>query len=224
MKLSTILNVAAGYLQTDSSAFLVNGEHLGLVALNQARNLALMKHNFEFTRKQAEITVGTSGADLSNMVLFGTATPVAAQTIQEVCLVGDDGVLLPIEWTLAGESFERLRGAVPNTVSRVVFGADRVSVYPAQTEPVRLYLEIFELPSEWAEADLNTEPAIWSRQGQPYLLWQTVIQLNYLRREFVFRQEGNLQPPEKLVEEAFETFRQWDIQRYEQFRRHYGEQ
>jgi hypothetical protein len=61
---------------------------------------------------------------------------------------------------------------------------------------------------------------IWLKHGAQYLLWAGVTQVNHLCKEFVFRQEGNLPPPEKLAEVSLENFRQWDAFKYEQDRRH----
>lgn len=66
----------------------------------------------------------------------------------------------------------------------------------------------------------NDVTDIWLRHGAQYLLWAAVIQINHLCKEFVFRQEGNLPPPEKLAEAALENFRQWDSFKYEENRRH----
>jgi hypothetical protein len=66
----------------------------------------------------------------------------------------------------------------------------------------------------------NSVTDIWLRQGAQYLLWAAIVQINHLCKEFVFRQEGNLPPPEKLAEAALENFRQWDSFRYEENRRH----
>jgi hypothetical protein len=59
---------------------------------------------------------------------------------------------------------------------------------------------------------------IWTKHASQYLQWGTIVQLNHLYKEFVFRQEGNLPPPEKLRDEGLEAFKQWDAFRYEQFR------
>jgi hypothetical protein len=66
----------------------------------------------------------------------------------------------------------------------------------------------------------NSVTDIWLRHGAQYLMWAAIVQINHLCKEFVFRQEGNLPPPEKLAEVALETFRQWDAFKYEQDRRH----
>jgi hypothetical protein len=66
----------------------------------------------------------------------------------------------------------------------------------------------------------NDVTDIWLKKGAQYLLWAAIVQINHLCKEFVFRQEGNLPPPEKLAEAALENFRQWDSFKYEQDRRH----
>jgi hypothetical protein len=66
----------------------------------------------------------------------------------------------------------------------------------------------------------NDVTDVWLRNGAQYLLWAGIVQINHLCKEFVFRQEGNLPPPEKLAEAALENFRQWDSFKYEENRRH----
>jgi hypothetical protein len=61
---------------------------------------------------------------------------------------------------------------------------------------------------------------VWLTKGAQYLLWGGLVEVNHMAKEFVFRQEGNLPPPEKLRDDALETFRSWDSFRYEQDRRH----
>jgi hypothetical protein len=75
----------------------------------------------------------------------------------------------------------------------------------------------------WGTAVMSAGDAtsgVWLSKGATYLLWGSIVEVNHLAKEFVFRQEGNLPPPEKLRDDALETFRQWDSFRYEQFRRH----
>ena len=45
---------------------------------------------------------------------------------------------------------------------------------------------------------------IWLTKGAQYLMWAGIVEINHLAKEFVFRQEGNLPPPEKLAETALE--------------------
>lgn len=61
---------------------------------------------------------------------------------------------------------------------------------------------------------------VWLSKGSQYLLWAGLVEVNHMAKEFVFRQEGNLPPPEKLRDDALETFKLWDSFKYEQDRRH----
>jgi hypothetical protein len=66
----------------------------------------------------------------------------------------------------------------------------------------------------------NDTSDIWLTKGNQYLLWGGIVEVNHLCKEFVFRQEGNLPPPEKLRDDALDNFRLWDTFKYEQDRRH----
>lgn len=66
----------------------------------------------------------------------------------------------------------------------------------------------------------NDTSDVWLTKGSQYLLWGGIVEANHLVKEFVFRQEGNLPPPEKLRDSALEIFVQWDSFRLEQNRRH----
>lgn len=61
---------------------------------------------------------------------------------------------------------------------------------------------------------------IWLTKGSQYLLWASVVHLNALHKGFVFRQEGNLPPPEKYRDDALQAFIDFDLFKYEQNRRH----
>jgi hypothetical protein len=66
----------------------------------------------------------------------------------------------------------------------------------------------------------NDTSGVWLTKGAQYLLWAGIVEVNHMAKEFVFRQEGNLPPPEKLRDDALETFKLWDSFKYEQDRRH----
>lgn len=66
----------------------------------------------------------------------------------------------------------------------------------------------------------NNTSDIWTTYATQYLQWGAIVHLNHLFKHFVFRQEGNLPPPEKLRDEGLEAFKSWDAFRYEQNRRH----
>lgn len=60
----------------------------------------------------------------------------------------------------------------------------------------------------------------WLTFGAQYLLWMSVIHLNKRFKFFVPRTEGNLPPPEDLAIQGLESLKDWDINRFEAFRRH----
>lgn len=60
----------------------------------------------------------------------------------------------------------------------------------------------------------------WTTYAPQFLQWGAIVHLNHLFKHFVFRQEGNLPPPEKLRDEGLKAFIDWDTNKYEQFRRH----
>lgn len=61
----------------------------------------------------------------------------------------------------------------------------------------------------------------WTTYGSQYILWATIIYMNHRFKQFVFRTEGNLQPPQALRDEALAAFIEWDTDRYTKFRREY---
>lgn len=69
-------------------------------------------------------------------------------------------------------------------------------------------------------ADADTTSDIWLTKGSDYLLWQSIVELNQRFKFFVPRTEGNLPPPVDKAAIALQNFIEWDIMRFEQFRRH----
>ena len=69
-----------------------------------------------------------------------------------------------------------------------------------------------------APSSIATSP--WLSYGAQFLQWGAIVQLNHLYKRYVFRQEGNLPPPEKLRDEGLQSFIAWDANRYDLNRRH----
>lgn len=86
--------------------------------------------------------------------------------------------------------------------------------------PVGTYTAVGTTGSPVVTDSIASYTNVWTKQGQQYLQWGTICQLNHLYKEFVFRQEGNLPPPEKYRDEGLATLINWDVFRYEQFRQH----
>ncbi len=60
----------------------------------------------------------------------------------------------------------------------------------------------------------------WTTYGHQFLVWGTVVFLNHIFKTFVYRQEGNLPPPEKLRDAGLASFIEWDAAKFETNRRH----
>lgn len=71
-----------------------------------------------------------------------------------------------------------------------------------------------------AATDVDSTSDTWTEYAAQYLQWGAIVHLNHLFKHFVFRQEGNLPPPEKLRDDGLVAFKDWDSARYENNRRH----
>ncbi len=225
-------------LANGTADLIVNQQDIALVALNQVRRQAELLHDFEFSRKLVTVSVnGVTGGSLEDAVLYSDGTTeVDIKSVIECGLFDDEGNLCPVEWTTVSESLERQRmenrweapryltddwyTSGPKGGARFVFTGSDVFRFPKDTTTTfTLGLEVYSMQSEWT-AMTGTPADIWTTYGAQYLLWGAIVQLNHLFKHFVFRQEGNLPPPEKLRDEGLQAFIAWDSFRYEQNRRH----
>lgn len=243
MTLLEIKTTAANYLDTTVADLTVNGIDLFLVAVNQVRRQAELLHNFEFSRSLVTVFVdGVTGGSLNDTLFFGTDSPAEIKAVIEVGLFDNNNNFLPVEWTTVAESLERQRNnnpfylarstryptdgdlLSPEGLPRFTFAGDKIYRFPkCQGETFALGIEAYIFHEDWTGAQIADElyeDSPWTTKGSQYLLWQSIIHLNHLLKEFVFRQEGNLAPPQALADAGLEAFRQWDIFKLEQFRRH----
>jgi hypothetical protein len=236
MTLDEIRSAAAAYLHRTVPDFTINGVDLSLFALNQVRQTAELQNDFGFTRKLVQLSVdGVTGGSLSGAVIYGTSTIVEVKSIVDVGQFDGDGNLRPVDWTTvaAGLGTQRdesqylfryptdAQALHGNGMPRIVFSGDSVYLFPkAPTQTFVIGVEAYTFTPDWAVADYGTTPVPWASKGSQYLLWATVIQLNQVYKDFVFRQEGNLPPPQTLADAALQSLVTWDIFKYEQSRRH----
>lgn len=246
MTLTQIKDAVAAYLHRTTDELTVNSVDLGLVALNHVRNQAELNHNFGFTRKLAQVSVdGVTGGSLDNAVDVDGAPingqpPVAVKSIIDIGVADSVGNISPIEWTSGEDSANRTRQDNPFSIMRyptdaqalcgpvgqrrVVFAGNQIHLFPRSPDTTLvLLMDVYSFTSDWTDTSLSptaTFTTPWVTHGSNYLIWAAVIQLNHMFKDFVFRQEGNLPPPQTLADNALESMKMWDTFKYEQFRRH----
>lgn len=193
---------------------------------------------------------GVTGGRLDEAVEYGqseTDCPCKFQikTVVDAGVFDTYGNFLPVNWTTASASLntQRLDNylAIPRIPTdgqalcgpfgqqRFVFSGNRVLLFPKPQSgelTVTLGIDAYTFTPDWTEDDFDEDdpPQAWEEpwlfHGAMYLQWATVVQLNHIFKGFVFRQEGNLPPPEKLRDEGLDAMQRWDNFRFEQFRRH----
>lgn len=172
-----------------------------------------------------------------------TGTPVVTvvndftlKTIIDIGLYDDESNLRPAEWTTVAEGLERQRSENPHFRPRYATDQDLRNGGPAglgrfelsgntlfrfpkdDTTDVDVGLEIYTFQNDWT-AYTATED-YWLKYGHKFLTWGVVCFLNHRFKTFVYRQEGNLPPPEKTRDEGLASFIEWDAAMYESNRRH----
>lgn len=247
MTLNEIRSSIATYLKRDVDDLNVNDIDLGLVAMNQVRLDAELSNDFEFTRKLLSLSVdGVTGGSLDDAVEYGVAgfevPTFNIKTVVDVGIFDTEGNLRPAPWATVGDSLNQQRRDNPMFIPRYptdgevasgLFGAQRfefvgnkVFFFPkTQNLAIALGIEAYTFTDDWDEEDLddgNNEryDGVWNQIGSNYLIWKSLIHLNHVHKEFVFRQEGNVQPPDKMAEAALANLITWDNFKYQQFRRH----
>lgn len=242
MTVYEILEEAAQYFSVEVADLTLAS---GTVALNQARRNAELRIDFEFSRVLAYLEIdGSTGGSLDDAVVYGTQDEVSPTAVEikspvEVGLFDEQGNLRPIDWTTVAESLERQRIVTPGfypryptdgqiesglcALGRLAFSGQMVYLVPRNAAiTLKVGIECYKFWPDWTTPvdATDTQTNVWTTKGSQYLLWQTIVQLNHLHKHFVFRQEGNLPPPQELANAGLEALITWDINRYEQFRRH----
>lgn len=249
MTLEEIVSVAARYLEKSHDDLVINEIDLGLTAVNHVRRVAEQTNDFNFTHRLLQLDVdGVTGGRLDEASEYGRddtdcPTKFAIKTVIDVGVFDTDGNFRPVEWTTSSDTLNRQRQdnyygtprvptdgqalCGPIGQQRFVFSGNRVYLFPKATNlTVTLGIDAYTFTPDWDEDDFDPdEPPReaddpWLFHGAMYLQWATVVHLNHLFKGFVFRQEGNLPPPEKLAESGLDALMRWDTFRFEQFRRH----
>jgi hypothetical protein len=238
MTLTELRNTCAAYHQKRVNDLTKNTVDLFLLAANNARKNAEKLHSFEWNRCTASLSIdGVTGGALATAVLDPPAT---FQKIKEVVNVSilRNNVYVPIEFTRSDIEIERERseqqlnneywyaGRYPSDAQFDLMSADRVIVQRAQSlyifprvvvattpNPLSVSMECYGYLNNYTAANYDdTAPSDWFLdQGDNYLQWAIIDDLNYIFQTFVPRQEGNVIPsPKDKRDEAWRDMLLWD--------------
>lgn len=168
MTVLEIKTAIAAYLHRAVSDLTVNGQDLGLVAMNQVRLQAELMHDFEFSRQLVSVVVdGVVGGSLNDAVAYGTTDLVKVKSVVDVGIFDAEGNYRPVDWTTTGDSLSQERQENPGFFlryptdgqavsspfgqNRFVFSGDsiyRFPVTPSVTFP--LAMEVYTFANDWS--------------------------------------------------------------------------
>jgi hypothetical protein len=236
MTLTELRNTCASYHQKRVHDLTKNTVDLFLLAANNARKNAEKLHSFEWNRCVATLDIdGVTGGALADAIL-----PSTFQRIKEVVNISilRNNYYIPIEFTRSDIEIERERselqlnnpdwfaGRYPSDSQFELMWSCRVIAQRAQAlyffpratvattpNPINVSMECYGYLKNYTVADYdNPEPTDWFLdQGDNYLQWAIIDDLNYIFQTFVPRQEGNVIPsPKDKRDEAWRDLLLWD--------------
>lgn len=234
--LSSLRTIVAAYLRKDITEFIIGGVDLFLVSANNVRRDAELLHDFNACRCIASLTInGNAGADFADVVM----TPDTFQSLKSVVGISrarSNGEYITVDFTNPAVALERDRysGELQDgydysqrylsdadvlrvrSDSTVIQRGNKLFVYPSFAQDVTdnqvpLIIEGYGWLNDYGSDDSVDGPEDFIVQyGFNYLKWAIICDLNNIFQTFVPRQEGNLAPPEKDRDAAFQKLVLWD--------------
>ena len=220
MNIGQIIDVSKAYLQQeDDCCFNAGGVDLGLVAANNAKKRAERLHDWNAERTTVELDlVGT--ANLSDAVGYGSEVKVPIKSPYQFYIEttrGTDTVLTPVRhndvkraarrdveyrdkpyniytWQrYPGDAYtENFRSEV-----KILMQGNQISLTPPTNEATKIVIDAYQ----WLPEYTGPNDEDWfTENGQTYLQWAIIAELNHLTQTFVDRQEGSI--GSRAVEQA----------------------
>lgn len=238
MTLTELRNTCAAYHQKRVNDLTKNTVDLFLLAANNARKNAEKLHSFEWNRCTASLDIdGVTGGALADAILDPVDT---FQKIKEVVNISvlRNNVYIPVEFTRSDIEIEHERSELqldnrywfanryPSDSQFDLMWAERTIAQRAQSlfifprvtvatppNPIPVSMECYGYLNNYTTDNyVDNEPTDWFLdQGDNYLQWSIIDDLNYIFQTFVPRQEGNVIPsPKDKRDEAWRDLLLWD--------------
>jgi hypothetical protein len=222
MNIGQIRQKIARYLQRAEAEFVASGQDLIIEALETARINAERTYAWNAQKTQVQLVVQPSGADI----------PVATLKTIESAWILQNNEPYPLEvrmqedYSLRSQKIERtyeyrrypsdadmINPYRARSKRQLVIHGNRLRIDPALTSNATILLDCQTWMSTYRGAANNYTDWMLTR-GHDYLFWAAIIELNHLVKDFVPRQEGNLNPPQQNADRALLTLHELDAFRF----------
>ena len=189
-----------------------------LVAANNAMRSGQKRHDFNFLAGSVQVSVDPdTGADWTSL----TSVATNLRRIEGAFLVQTAG-MAPIRWTTRQNLANEVIRSNDRSVSREWYPTDATE-YVTETIALVEGNKVYLHPKPEAATTVELTGYTWLTDlavvgdtnfmleyGFDWVMWQTLVELNYYTKQFVARQEGNLPPPTQMAERAWLDLVQWD--------------
>jgi len=221
MELLELRTKLARYMQRALADFTSGGQDLLVEALENARLNAEKSYNWTAQQEQVTVVVQPTGTTIPGTIKCVTGAWMLIQNEPYPLEVRSqaDNFMRQSKIRRAMEPRRYLSDAELSTPMslrsrfQLVFNGNLLSVAPTQTANVSVILDTQQWMTTYRGAADDYED--WMMQtGQEYLFWQAIVELNFLVKAFVPRQEGNIAPPERLAEMALLKMHENDTHKF----------
>jgi hypothetical protein len=206
-QLKTKIFLYFGLAET-SDEFELDDEDFLLDAINAAKKTAELRHAFELNKKLIVIPVTASaGGNWMEATIAGTETDVSVRSLKKAYLIGDGGAYkeVPMEYRSLATGVDSTQR--PEVHAHII--GDTIHLTPRQD--ASLYVDAYIWTPDFTD-ESDTDSSWFLRQGDQYLFWGALWELNHKQKEWVPRQEGNLTLSNEKVEEELQKLIAWDNQ------------
>jgi hypothetical protein len=189
-------------------------------AINASRKAAETQFAFEMNKMVLQASVDArTGASWISLPALGTSSPVLpVRSLKRAYTIASDGIgLNEIKFDYRGLLKYNASAPMSSVVlgtsldERVFIIGPTIYVYPFGTQGTlrSLAFDGYRWMDEYFSTDLAVEDWMLTHHYM-YLFWQSVWDLNYKKKEWVPRQEGNLQVSKDQADGEFRKMIIWD--------------
>lgn len=194
-------------------------------AINAARKWAERDHDFSCNENSVVGVVPGDGSGLNWKASlndrYDSGVTRKLKVVKNVYLryaSGDKPIKFTKKKNLAQEALEtpvyspapteaELVDVNENGTVMAVFHGNKMFLAPENAEDVNVTLDGYTWSADYsADADEDW----FLEHGHDFLMWQALVQINHVTKIFVYRQEGNVMPPDKLAMLAYQAMVQLD--------------